>query len=334
TDRPFDAGPYPWEPADEPATAPAAGAAAATRGPGEPALGTADEHAVGHKRDEPAGKVVTTAPPRIEPVSPAVKPAAPSSRAGHVRVDYAFLRQQISMERVLAHLGLLGQLRGAGEQRRGPCPLHSHPAAAERTFAVNLSKNIFRYFHSECAVQGNVLDLWSAVHRLPRYQAALHRAETLGLPRSREDRHGGNWSDEVLPVMYGRSLGRPSGGLFRCRHGRRRRPRGATSVHSRTTSRPSGPSGERPHPAGSDGGGPTERPASLRRCASEATTTGSGPARSDGAVSFAAPDSGDLTGLTPSGAKTPGRISLHGRGPCPRGFRTRSSSAAKGRASS
>ena len=89
------------------------------------------------------------------------------------------------MERVLGHLGLLSQLRG-GRQRRGPCPLHSHPAA-DRTFSVNLDKNTFKCFDSTCAAQGNALDLWAAVHRLPLYDAALDLAETFGLPRNREE---------------------------------------------------------------------------------------------------------------------------------------------------
>src|SRR5262249_27883342 len=177
TDRPFDAGHYAWEPA-------AATAAAAAA---EPLAGTGDEGAVGHKRDEPAGKVVTTATPTVEPTAPAVNPPPPASRAARPRVDYAFLREQISMERVLAHLGLLERLRGGGQQRRGPCPLHSHPAAAERTFSVHLSKGAFRCFHAECAARGNALDLWAAVHRLPLYDAALHLAETFGLRRNREE---------------------------------------------------------------------------------------------------------------------------------------------------
>ncbi len=45
------------------------------------------------------------------------------------------MRQQVSLERVLAHLGLLDQLRGSGLQRRGCCPVHSHP-----TFQRNPSK--------------------------------------------------------------------------------------------------------------------------------------------------------------------------------------------------
>ena len=189
TNRPFDAGHYPWEPvaataATRETTTTTAGTTAA---PGDPLGGTGDKEAVGHKRGEPAGKVVTTATPTVEPTPSAVKPAAPAIGVVRPRVDYAFLRKQISMERVLTHLGLLSQLRGGGQQRRGPCPLHSHPAAAERTFSVNLQKNMFKCFHSECGVQGNALDLWAALHRLPLYEAALDLAETFGLPRNREE---------------------------------------------------------------------------------------------------------------------------------------------------
>ena len=87
---------------------------------------------------------------------------------------------------------------------------------------------------------------------------------------------GGNWSDWVSKAMYGRSLSRRTGGLFICTYGSRW-PSGATSVDSRTTSRHSEISGERPHTAVSDVCGPTERHASLRLCASEEITTLFGP---------------------------------------------------------
>jgi hypothetical protein len=50
-----------------------------------------------------------------------------------------------------------------------------------------MDKNMFRCFHAECGAQGNALDLWGAVHRLPLYEAALHLAETFGLARDREE---------------------------------------------------------------------------------------------------------------------------------------------------
>ena len=90
------------------------------------------------------------------------------------------------MEQVLQHLGYFASLRGRDQQRRGPCPVHSQPTAPERTFSVHLGKNAFQCFHAECAVKGNVLDLWAAIHRLPLYEAALDLAETFQVPRNRE----------------------------------------------------------------------------------------------------------------------------------------------------
>ena len=97
TNRPFDGKHFPWEPpSDTPmsrtassATVPAAGAAAA------------NDKAVGHKRDEPAEEVVTTATSTLAPTPATVKtqPAKPNTRP---KVDFAFLRQQVTMEQVLS----------------------------------------------------------------------------------------------------------------------------------------------------------------------------------------------------------------------------------------
>ena len=90
-------------------------------------------------------------------------------------------REHVTMEQVLQHLGYFASL-AVGQQRRGPCPVHSQPTAPERTFSVHLGKNAFQCFHAECAVKGNVLDLWAAIHRLPLYEAALDLAETFQVP--------------------------------------------------------------------------------------------------------------------------------------------------------
>ncbi len=176
TDRPFDAKHHDRENSrDKPIASDC----------GTEAKFSTNEEAGGHKRDEPAEKVVTPATSSVEPAADPVKPAMPS--AARPCVDFAFLRQQVSLEQVLAHLGLLGQLHGSGPQRRGPCPVHSHPGDRDRTFSVHLGKNAFRCFQADCGLQGNVLDLWAAIHRLPLYDAALNLAETFGLPRSREE---------------------------------------------------------------------------------------------------------------------------------------------------
>jgi transposase len=177
TDRPFDAKhDARTNPQDTPTVS----------DPGTEATSSTDENAEGHKQDLPAGRVVTPAHSTVETAPPPVQPAPPPAVV-RPRVDFAFLRQQVSLEQVLAHLGLLEQLRGHGPQRRGPCPVHSHPGDRERTFSVHLGKNAFRCFQADCGAQGNALDLWAAIHRLPLYDAALHLAETLGLPRNREE---------------------------------------------------------------------------------------------------------------------------------------------------
>lgn len=145
-----------------------------------------NETAVGHKRDVPAEEVVTTANATVAPPPPPVK-ASTANRPARPKVDFAFLRQHVSMEQVLCHLGLLDKLRGRGLQRRGPCPIHASPNDRQPTFSAHLGKHIFQCFHAECRAQGNVLDLWAAVHKLPLYEAALHLAEIFHLPRNREE---------------------------------------------------------------------------------------------------------------------------------------------------
>ncbi len=74
--------------------------------------------------------------------------------------------------------------------------------------SVHLGKNAFQCFHAECAVKGNVLELWAAIHRLPLYEAALDLAETFQVPRNREGTRKGN---QFSPNGDGQSV-RPRGG--------------------------------------------------------------------------------------------------------------------------
>jgi transposase len=180
TDLPFNADHYPWENPDsaQPVAVAATDAVAAD---------DETKTAVGHKQDVPAEKVVTTTTSSVPPVSVPINPPARSRRTKRPMVDYEYLRQQITMAQVLRHLGLQDQLHGRGQQLRGPCPVHSQPTEPSQTFSVHLGKNIFRCFKADCGIQGNVLDLWAAVHKQPLYEAALHLAETFGLRRNREE---------------------------------------------------------------------------------------------------------------------------------------------------
>jgi transposase len=189
TNRPFDEHHFPWEvsdaqvsPAVEPAQAESAAAAQAD----------INEKAAGHKRDIPAQQVVTTASSIVDFPTPAVnaptqQPPAAEPANARPQVDFAFVRQQVTMEQLLRHLGFFEPLRGRSQQRRGPCPVHGQPTDRKGTFSVHLGKNICQCFQADCAAQGNVLDLWAALHRLPLYEAALHLAETFHLHRTREE---------------------------------------------------------------------------------------------------------------------------------------------------
>jgi transposase len=192
TNRPFDAKHFPWEPTGDIAMSVAPSATAggipttATAATAD-VLSTSNDKAVGHKRDKPAAEVVTTAVTTVAPTPVPVNPDPPRQRTPPCKVDFAFLRQQVTLEQLLNHLGLRDNLRGRGLQRRGPCPIHSRPDDPQRTFSAHLGKNVFRCFHADCGAHGNVLDLWVAVHHLPLYEAALHLAETFQLRRNREE---------------------------------------------------------------------------------------------------------------------------------------------------
>ena len=198
TGKPFDPQHYPWiQQSDTPAAVTAvvqtADVAPTVETPAAetPALPVADHtKAVGHKRDQvPAKQVVTTAPSSVESVSAPVNPLP--SKAARPKVDYAYLRRQVTMAQVLEHLGIFRDFKGTAQQRRGPCPVHRKPPAgtppSQATCSVQLGKNIFQCFQAECGAHGNVLDLWAAVHQLSLYDAALHLAATFHLPRNREE---------------------------------------------------------------------------------------------------------------------------------------------------
>lgn len=193
TNKPFDPQHYPWEPA-----APQPEVANPTE---DSALAAKAENVAGRSGQCPQRSAVTAtevnlslaavADKRDSPALPSSTPEMPSipssetsdrngrSAAAH-RLDFASLRQQVSMEAALRRLGHFESLRGR-RQCRGPCPIHKASGAASRSFSVNLDKNIFQCFAAECGARGDVLDLWAAIHQLPLPAAAAHLARTFGL---------------------------------------------------------------------------------------------------------------------------------------------------------
>jgi hypothetical protein len=142
--------------------------------------------AAGHKPDRmPAQPMVTAA------CTDTVADAAAVGESTYV--DFAHLKRQLPLARVLDQLGLAARLRGSGPQRRCACPLHRGDARG-RTFSVNLDAGVWQCFAQECGRKGDVIDLWAAVQGLALRAAALELVQTFGLepaPRGgTEKRHG------------------------------------------------------------------------------------------------------------------------------------------------
>jgi hypothetical protein len=147
----------------------------------------ADERqAAGHKPAvQPAQEVVTAA--RAATVADAAEPSEGTF------IDFAHLKSQLSMGKVLDHLGLSSRLRGEGQQRRCACPIHRGDGRG-RTFSVNVTQGVFCCFDSRCGKQGDAIDLWAALRQMSLREAALDLVRTFELeparPKEPEKRHG------------------------------------------------------------------------------------------------------------------------------------------------
>jgi transposase len=169
TGRPFDPTHYPWE------------------GPTGAGESVAEVQAAGHTPDEPAGSVVTATCDATVP-----SPGMGVDGLG-VWLDFAHLKRQLPLARVLDHLGLTPRLKGSGPQRRCACPIHRGDGRG-RTFSANLADNVYQCFEARCGSKGDVIDLWAAVHQRDVRSAALDLAQVFGLepcpPAGPEKRNG------------------------------------------------------------------------------------------------------------------------------------------------
>ena len=144
-----------------------------------------NNEAAGHTLVEPAKQVVTAACSETLPQKQPVDE--------HAFLDFAHLKRQLPIGRVLDQLGLTSRLRGSGPQRRCTCPLHRGDARG-RTFSVHLDQNVFQCFDAKCGRKGDVIDLWASVLGLSLRAAALDLVRTFGLEPApapaTEKRHG------------------------------------------------------------------------------------------------------------------------------------------------
>ncbi len=194
TGKPFDPNYYPWAQAAQDDVPQAE--TTKTDEPKEKVDRQTEKMVAGRKEQSSKRKAVTATSPNVEPTSTTIKEdansvASPTPAKTPVMIDYAALREQITIEQALSQLGHLEHLRGNATQRRGPCPIHASQRPASRSFSVNLERNMFQCFSPTCQAHGNVLDLWATIHNLSLHAAAQHLATTFGvqLPQ-REQRRG------------------------------------------------------------------------------------------------------------------------------------------------
>jgi putative transposase len=99
--------------------------------------------------------------------------------ASRPAIDFAAVRDAVTIAAVLALLGFVPRSDHAGQQR-GACPLHGSTHGTARCFSVNTQAHTFHCF--KCGRSGNALDLWAAANRLSIYDAALDLCQRLNIP--------------------------------------------------------------------------------------------------------------------------------------------------------
>jgi transposase len=166
TGQPFDPNHYPWH---TPAHVDQ-----------ESGLGDQESEAA-RTRTQAAGLGSGTRPDWQEVT--AACPASVSQAGASVWLDFTHIKTQLPLSRVLDHLGLTPRLKGADPQRRCACPIHRGDGRG-RTFSVNLDRNQYQCFDTRCQSQGDVIDLWAALHRMTVRDAALDLVRTFGLEPS------------------------------------------------------------------------------------------------------------------------------------------------------
>lgn len=89
-------------------------------------------------------------------------------------IDYAAVKQAVSMEAILGHYQVPGLRRQHG-QLQGRCPIHR---GQSDSFRASLSKSAFQCF--ACQAQGNVMDFVAAMEKCSLQEAAVKLQQWFG----------------------------------------------------------------------------------------------------------------------------------------------------------
>jgi DNA primase len=99
-----------------------------------------------------------------------------------IKLDYAAIRQQVSICQVLGLIGFKPEMQRQC-QWRGQCPIcdieRDKHVQTQPSFSVHIGRNLFHCFR--CHRSGNALDLWVLYSQKPLHRATLELCEKLGV---------------------------------------------------------------------------------------------------------------------------------------------------------
>jgi hypothetical protein len=85
-------------------------------------------------------------------------------------VDYAYIKNQVSITMILGHYGLLRAIKGTGNVVRSTCPIHD--GSNDKQFVVNIKNNTW-YCFGDCRRGGSTLELVAGIERIDIHEAAV-----------------------------------------------------------------------------------------------------------------------------------------------------------------
>jgi len=116
-------------------------------------------------------------------------------------VDFRAVRARITIEQVLDHYALLGQLKRTGNRLTGTCPVHQGSNPTQ--FRVDTEKNLWNCF-GDCKGGGNVLDFIAKKEGIPVHEAAVAACEWFSIPlnevKGGEGREGPKRTEKHSPT--------------------------------------------------------------------------------------------------------------------------------------
>ncbi|HZP01189.1 MAG TPA: CHC2 zinc finger domain-containing protein, partial [Terriglobia bacterium] len=123
-------------------------------------------------------------------------------------VDFKSVRASVSFPALLEKLEVLDKLKGKGDRRQGPCPLHRPESSTSTSFSVDLKRGMFNCF--ACRQHGNVLDFTAAYLKVDLRTAALQLCDWFGLATGKEVRRDQPPLPPAQPTQPEKPAGEPA----------------------------------------------------------------------------------------------------------------------------